>query len=184
MGTLFVLVALSYSFLQPFIPDAVFEAVPERATFAFKADSLDELLSSPVCTQLDKVLGADQSLEALLGSNPWVKWAAPSEIVVANLPLRRPGQGRCWAAVNWVGWRSPWLRWKLERTHAEGFSFAGRHSVWPVWVYKNPRIAQGGVLSFALTDNLFIACLSDDPLDILLLLDAYDHRIPAFNPAE
>ncbi len=180
LGAVFALAALGYSFFQSFIPNAVFGAVPEQATFAFKADSLEELLASPVCEQLDKALAPGRSLEALLGSNPWTKLAAPSEIVVADLPLRRPGQNRCRVAVSWVGWRSPWLRWKLERTRAVGFSFIGKHSVWPVWKYENPGIAQDGVLTFALTDNLFIACLSKDSADILQLLDTYDHRIPAF----
>jgi len=184
LGTVFVAVALGYSFFQPFIPGAVCTAVPQRATFAYRADSLEELLELPVCEQLDKALGAGNSLESLLGSNPWTRLAAPSEVVLANLPLSRAGQGPCWMATSWVGWRSPWLRWKLERTRADGFSFMEKHSVWPVWKYENPGIARGNVLTFALTDNLFVVCLSENPADILQLLNTYDHRTPAFNEAQ
>lgn len=179
IGLVFLGAGAWYAFFQPFIPGAVRQAIPAQATFVHRADNLEELLESPVCGQLDKALGAGNSLQALLGSNAWVTLAAPSEIAVANIPFHYAGQNTSWAAVTWVGWRSPWLRWKLERTRADGFSFLGKHAVWPVWQYDNPRIARGCTLAFALTDNLFIACLSENPADILLLLDTYDKRAPS-----
>jgi len=181
LGIVLLVISAGYAFFQPFIPDAVYEAIPVQATFTHKAKSLEELLQSPVCEQLDKALGAGNSMEALLTSNPWVKLASPSEIVVADIPFRFAGQNTSWAMVSWVGWRSPWLRWKLEHTRAEGFSFLGKHAVWPIWKYETSDLARGASLTFALTDNLFIACLSENPSDILLLLDTYDHRIPSVN---
>lgn len=184
LGILFLATALGYAFFQPFIPCAVYDAIPAQATFTYRADNLEELLQSPVCGQLDKVLGAGNSMEALLASNGWVNLAIPSEIAITDVPLRHTGRTRSWAAVSWVGWRSPWLRWKLEHTRAEGFSFLGKHSVWPVWKYETPDIAHGASLTLALTDNLFMACLSENPSDILLLLDAYDNRTPSINDAK
>jgi hypothetical protein len=181
LGIVFMATGARYAFFQPFMPGAVRQAIPAQATFIHQADNLADLLQSPVCGQLDKALGAGNSLEALLASNAWKKWAAPSEIAVADIPFRYAGQTRSWAAVSWVGWRSPWLRWKLEHTRAAGFSFLGKHSVWPVWQYETPGIARGAILAFALTDNLFIACLSENPSDILLLLDTYDKREPSIN---
>ena len=181
LGTVLLVISARYAFFQPFIPDAVYEAIPAQATFTHKVKSLEELLQSPVCGQLDKALGAGNSLEALLTSNPWVKLAAPSEIVIADIPFRFAGQTTSWAMVSWVGWRSPWLRWKLEHTRAEGFSFLGKHAVWPVWKYETSDLARGAILTFALTDNLFISCLSENPSDILFLLDTYDHRTPSVN---
>ncbi len=181
LGTVFAATVFCYSFCQPFIPCAVYDAIPAQATFAHKADSLDDLLESPVCTQLDKALGAGNSVKALLHSNGWIKLAAPSEVAVADLPLRHAGQTKTWAAVSWVGWRSPWLRWKLAHSRVEGLSFLGKHAVWPVWKYETPDIARGMSLTFALTDNLFMACLSENPSDILLLLDTYDRRAASIN---
>lgn len=176
LGIIFLAVTLGYAFFQPFIPGAVSDAIPSQATFVHKADSLESLLQSPVCGQLDKALGAGNSLEALAASSDWFRLAVPSEIAVADLPLRYAGQTKSWAAVSWVGWRSPWLRWKLEHTRAEGFSMLGKYSVWPIWKYTSPDLARGSSLTFALTDNLFIACLSNNPSDICQLLDAYDGR--------
>ncbi len=134
----FLGVTLGYAFFQPYIPGAVYGAIPAQSTFVHKADSLEALLQNPVCGQLDKALGAGNSLEALVSSSGWFKLAVPSEIAVADMPLRYAGQTKVWAAVSWVGWRSPWLRWRLEHTRAKGFSFIGKHSVWPIWEYTSP----------------------------------------------
>ena len=181
LGVAFLAVSFGYAFFQPFIPGAVCDAIPAEALSVHQADHLDDLLRSPVCGQLDKALGAGVSLEALAKTSGWIGRAAPSEIAVATLPLRYADQNQAWAAVSWVGWRSPWLRWRLEHTRAEGFSMLGKHSVWPIWKYEAPGIAGGSPLIFALTDKLFIACLSDHPSDILSLLDAYDNRIPSLH---
>jgi len=184
LGIVLAAVSIGYAFFQPFVPGAVHDAIPAQATFVHQADSLAELLQSPVSSQLDKALGAGNSLDALLASNDWIKLAAPSEIAVANMPLRYPGQTKAWAAASWVGWRSPWLRWRLEHTRAEGLSFLGKHAVWPIWQVETPNIARGASLMIALTDNLFIACLSENPADIVLLLDTYDHRMPSVNDSK
>lgn len=168
-----------YAFFQPFIPGAVRTAIPAQASFIHQADRIEELLESPVCGQIDKALGAGNSLEALMAGSTWGKTVVPSELAVADMPLRYAGQTKAWAMVSWVGWRSPWLRWRLERTRADGFSFLGKHAAWPIWKYEGSNIARGSTLTFALTDNLFMACLSEDPADILLLLDTYDRRNPS-----
>ncbi len=181
LGIVFVIAVLVYSFYQPLIPGAVCGAIPAEASFSFKANHLEELLQSPVCDQLDKALGAGNTLEALLNSNRWKNLAAASEIAVADIPFRQAGHNKAWAAACWVGWRSPWLRWKLEHVRNDRFKLLGKHAVWPVWQYAAPDIARGMTLTFALTDNLFLVCLSERPTDILLLLDAYDKRIPSAN---
>ncbi len=183
LGVLFSGALLYYSFFQPFIPGAVQQAVPDAATFVHRADSLEELLQSPVCTQLDQTLGAGNTLRGLLQSNAWVALAAPSEIAVVGLPFQQAGQHKSWAAISWVGWRSPWLRWKLEQAAGKNnLRFLGKHAVWPIWQYDAPDIARGMTLTFALTDNFFLTCLSERPADIVWLLDAYDKHAPANTP--
>ncbi len=174
LGIVFAAVAIGYAFFQPFVPGAVREAIPAQATFVHQADSLDELLEDPVCN-------AGNSMKSLTAANPWLRRVVPSEVAVADLPLRRAGQTKVWAVASWVGWRSPWLRWRLEHIRAEGFSFLGKHNVWPIWKYETADIAGGASLVFSLTDNLFIACLSENPEDILLLLETYDRRAPSVN---
>jgi hypothetical protein len=180
LGALFAGAIVVYSFVQPFEPDAVCRAIPEGASFVFKAASLEELLQSPVCGQLDKALGAGNTLSEVAASNDWKNWAVASEIAVADIPWRSVGEQKSWAAVSWVGWRSPWLRWKLEAAAGEELQFLGKHSVWPIWQYSAPDLARGMSLTFALTDNLFFACLSENPSDIVLLLDTYDQRVPFY----
>lgn len=179
LGIFFAVTVFCCSFCQFFQPGAVYSAVPAQATFTYRADSLEELRSSPVYDLLDRALGAGNSMDALLQDSSWTRLAASSEIAVTAIPLRQAGRTKTWAAVSWVGWRSPWLRWKLEHTRAEGFTYLGKHAVWPVWQYVTPDIARGASLTFSLTDNLFIICLSENPTDIFLLLDAYDKRVPS-----
>ena len=179
LGAVFAAAIVCYSFCQPFQSGAVRAAIPAQASFVFQADSLDELLQSPVCGQLDKALGAGNSLKALTHSHGWVKLAAASEIAVADIPFRSAGRSKSWAAASWVGWRSPWLRWKLEHARDENLKLLGKHAVWPIWQYDSPEIARGMSLTFALTDNLLLACLSESPSDILHLVNTYDQRAPA-----
>jgi hypothetical protein len=181
LGTVFAAAIFCYSFCQPFIPGAVGAAIPAQASFVFHADNLDELLQSPVCGQLDKALGAGNSLKALTASNDWIKLAAASEIAVADIPFRNAGRSKSWAAASWVGWRSPWLRWKLEHSRNKNLKLLGKHAVWPIWQYNSPEIARGMSLTFTLTDNLLLACLSESPSDILHLINTYDRRAPAHN---
>jgi len=178
LGILFGLAVIKYSFFQPFKTDAVLQAIPAQASFVFKADDLDALLQSPVCGQLDKALGAGQSLREIAAASGWTSLVAASELAVADIPFRDAGIQKSWAAVSWVGWRSPWLRWKLEHARSKNLKLLGKHAVWPIWMYTDPQLARGMTLTFALTDNLFIACLSENPTDILLLLDTYDKRTP------
>jgi hypothetical protein len=179
LGAVFSLAILGYSFCQPFKPDAVCEAIPARATFVFKAKHLEELLKSPVYSQLDKALGAGNPLADLQAPNKWIKLAAASEIAVADIPFRSSGRNKSWAAASWVGWRSPWLRWQLEQSRNTNLKPLGKHAAWPIWQYDAPNLAHGMHLTIALTDNLLLACLSESPSDILLLLDTYDKRAPA-----
>ncbi len=176
LGAVFAGTIIGYSFFQPFIPNGVLQAIPSQATFTFQATNLEELLQSPVCGQLDRALGAGNSLKALMDSNDWIRLAAASEIAVADIPFRTVGQNKTWAATSWLGWRSPWLRWKLEHSRNKNLQFIGKHAVWPVWQYDSPNLARGMSLTFALTDNLLLACLSESPSDIMLLLDTYDRR--------
>ncbi len=176
LGIVFAGTMMHYAFYQPFMPGEVSKAVPMDSTFAYHADSLEELLQSPVCAQLDKTLGAGNTLRELLESNDWTKLVAPSEIAVTDIPYHQADQRKSWAAASWVGWRSPLLRLKLEHASNANLHFLGKHSVWPVWQYESPDIARGMSLTFSLTDNLFLACLSESPVDIVSLLDAYDRQ--------
>lgn len=179
LGALFAGTILCCSFVQPFRPDTILKPIPNEATFVFKAGSLEELLQSPVCRQLNNALGAGNSLREITDSNGWIRLAASSEIAVADIPFRSAGRNKSWVAVSWVGWRSPWLRWKLEGSRSKRLYPVGEYAVWPIWRYDSPELARGMVLTFSLTDNVLIVCLSESANDIKYLLSNYDQRIPS-----
>ena len=179
LGVAFGAAIVGYSFFQRFQPGAVEQAIPAAASFTFVAQDLDTLINSPVRGQLDQALGAGHSLKTIAEESAWTALVARSEIAVADIPFRSAGENKSWAAVSWVGWRSPWLRWKLEAAEGDSLEFLGKHAVWPIWRSTAEDLARGMTLTFALTDNLFIACLSESPTDIKLLLDTYDRRAPA-----
>lgn len=171
---------LGFSFFQPFHRNAVQDAIPQGATFVFKADSLDELLQSPVCNQLNKALKPGSSLQELTTDNEWIRLIASSEIAVADMLPQNSGGRKSWAAATWVGWRSPWIRWKLEQSNHPDIHLLGKHAVWPIWQINSSRLADGHRLTVSLTDNLFLICISENPLDILSMIDTYDQRLPPY----
>jgi hypothetical protein len=179
LGAVFAGALLYYSFYQPFLPGAVQRAIPPESSFVYLAESLEDLLQSPVSAELDKSLGAGNSLRELLHNNAWKNLAGASEIAITDIPYQQAGQRKSWAAVSWVGWRSPWLRWKLEHAADERLRFLGKHAVWPIWQYDAPDLARGLKLTVSLTDNVFVACLSERSSDIVLLLNAYDRSTPS-----
>ena len=175
LGAGFTGTIIFYSFFQPYIPGAVNKTMPTRSNFVFRADSLEELFESPVGCQLNNSLGTGIKLEELLASSRWVRFATPSEIAVADIPYFQTGQRKSWVAASWIGWRSPWLRWKLENSTNSNLHFIGKQADFPVWLYNSPDIAEGLSLSLSVTDNLFLACLSEQPTEMMILmLDAYD----------
>lgn len=173
--------SLWQAFVQPFQPGAVRKAIPAKATSTYRADTLTELLTSPVVLQLNQALPFDQSLQRLLQENKnmhsWMRKLAPSEIVVASIPSAYSESGKSWAAVSWVGWRSPWIRWQLQACRSGELTQIGHHSVWPVWQWKRTDIPDSPPILFALTDNLMVASLSNNAEDLVLLLDTYDKRV-------
>jgi hypothetical protein len=174
VATLFTIHVLYFSFFQSSIPGATEKAIPCEATFVHSMKNIDELLKSPVCGQINKKLGTEITLAKLLKEEPWLKDFMPSEITIANMPLHYRGQSKTWAMVSWVGWRSPWLRWKLEGKKNKHFTLLKKYHVWSVWEYKSNKIAPNSSLTFSLTDTLFIVCISDHPSDIFSFLNSYD----------
>ncbi|MBN2162635.1 MAG: hypothetical protein JXR25_10480 [Pontiellaceae bacterium] len=182
LGTIFIGAMVYYSFFQRFVPGAVCDAMPADSRCVYRAASLDELLESPVCSQLDKALGQEYQLKEFAAGSSWFRFSTASEIAIADIPFCGTSTGKSWAAASWVGWRSPWLRWKLENSFDPNLRFLSKYAVWPIWQYDAPDLPEGMTLTLALTDNLILACLSERPADILVLLEAYDRSTPGINP--
>ena len=62
LGVILTAAVFCCSFCQPFISGAVCDAIPAQATFTYKADSLEEIWDSPLCSQLDTALGAGNTV--------------------------------------------------------------------------------------------------------------------------
>lgn len=183
LSLVLLLLSLWYSFLQPFKPGAVLGAIPLGASGIQQVDSVDELLGSAFFEELDQLF--DGSLqETWLTDNPWINRLAPSEIAVARLKYNRTVAPDAWVAVSWVGWRGPWLRWRLEQLNKDEFSFLGKSAAWPIWKYELPHREDNMILTCALTDQLFMVCFSESTTDIMLLLDTYDNQVPSVKNAK
>jgi len=170
---LFVFYVIHCAFFESMVSGATKQAVPVVATSVHQMKNIDELLKSPVCGQINKKLGGEITVASLLKSEPWLRQFVPSEVTVVNMPICCFGQ-KTWAIVSWVGWRSPWLRWKLGAKQGGAFKRIGKYNVWSIWEYTSDKIAPDSSITCSLTDNLFILCISDHPSDIISFLDAYD----------
>jgi hypothetical protein len=181
LSLLFGGLLIYFAFFQPYEPDAIYTAVPFYATTGCREASWETLRKSPVWTLMESSIETDKPLNDLISDPSFSKWIErmiPADLFVAPLPQRQENGSKSWMLSSWVGWRSTWLRWRLEGTKAPYLDRIGTHAVWPVWVYEHPELGDEK-LFFALTDKLFLACLSANPTDITNLINAYDGRIPA-----
>lgn len=175
--TLFGTIILSYSFCHRFSPEKVTQMIPPalRDT-AVQASSLEKLTFPDEFSALPE---AAYFLKTLLPLIDKEYTSLSSEI--AWTPLYTY-QGRpSFLAACWVGGRSPWLRWKFEQASDKTISPLKNPTVWPAWQCFRNDLPAGKNLYFALTENLFLVCLSETETDIISVLNSFDQDKAANN---
>ncbi|MBN2684538.1 MAG: hypothetical protein JXR40_04620, partial [Pontiellaceae bacterium] len=175
--TLFAALILSYSFCHRFSPEKVTQMIPPSLRDnAVQAASLKELT---LPAEFSALPDADYFLKTLLPLVDEEYTALSSEI--AWTPLYTYQGHTSYLAVCWVGGRSPWLRWKFEQASDKKISPLKNQTVWPTWQCFRNDLPEGKNLYVALTENLFLVCLSETEMDIISILKSFDQDKSANN---
>lgn len=175
--TLFGALILSYSFCHRFSPEKVTQMIPSALhDTAVQADSIEKLT---LPAEFSALPNAEYFLKTLLPLVDEKYTSLSSEIAWTPLYMYQ-GQSS-FLAVCWVGGRSPWLRWKFEQASDKKIGPIKNQTVWPVWQCFRKDLPEGNNLYFALTENLFLVCLSETKTDIISLLNSFDQDKAANN---
>ncbi|MBN2704664.1 MAG: hypothetical protein JXR23_10685, partial [Pontiellaceae bacterium] len=176
--TLFAALILSYSFCHRFSPEKVTQMIPSAfGDNAVQAASLEELM---IPSEYAALPGAEYFVKTLLPLVDEEYTSLSSQIAWA--PLYRTYRGQSsFIAVCWIGGRSPWLRWKFEQASDKKISPLKNQTVWPTWQCFRNDLPEGKNLYVALTENLFLVCLSETEMDIVSVLDYFDKNKSARN---
>ncbi len=143
------------------------------------ADRWPEIARNPLAFEAARVAGvSSQDWASVAGGEVagWMERLAGDEVLLAQFPVG-PGR-RAWGAVSWIGGWAQKYRSLLNAGRTAGLRRFTVHGGRPVWILSSRLLRGGQHLSLALEEGILIACLSENPADILRMLDAYDGMAP------
>ena len=172
LGVVFGAAILSYSFCHRFSPEKVSAIIPRELSTRYQAASWSELKEE---RSVQEILAADPNMGSLLNAIDREFVSLDSDMVLVPIPRSQwMASAHAWVAASWVGGRCPWLRWKMEQARDKNLEPIKNETVWPVWECHSLDLPEGMGLYFALTENLFVVCLSETPMDMVLILNRFD----------
>jgi len=171
-------------FYLPYDREALFRAVPRNASIVATQTSLGErwrdILGSPpgkVAAQWFPEAAHPRTPAGAAELGRMLGFLAPRRTVVAYTPSLGPGGPPAWTATSWLGGRAQALRWRwLPEVRRRFQRF--RTGAAAVWMSREPVAADRGWVSFVVTDGVFLACLSSDPLAVRHLVPLLDTPAP------
>lgn len=183
--TLYVAATLVWVLYVPYRPGRVFEAIPADAAFVSVHENLagqwDTITSNRLLAHWMAAAGlklddpdAPASAAAI---RSWLERLASRETVLAYLPALGYKQKPALVMATWIGGRSQRLRWQLQWFRLRDLQALPVHGGQTIWVLRNP-VDKGNLrVSFALSDGMALACLSEDPAGVRWLLETAE-RFP------
>jgi hypothetical protein len=178
----FVAAGVGWILYVPYDPVRLYRAIPADATLVSTHDNLaarwEQALRDPVALAVLRSLGVKDKDLANLARNRaprrWLRRMASRRTVFAYLPGVAPDQPPAWAAATWIGAHGHQLRWALFWTWTRRLRVLRLEDGRPCWSWR-VKTSDGEVpVSFALSEGVLVACLSDDPLAVRRLLQSLD----------
>ena len=187
----FVAAAVAWFVIVPSRPDRLARAVPAGARWIGVHRDLGGrwagIAANPLVVEAAAACGVDSNeWAAALSSSAsadWIGRLAGTEVVMAAFPV---GPGRfAWGAASWIGGRSQRYRSWISAGRLPGCRHFTDHRGRPVWLVASPLLRRSGRhMAIAFEEGILLACVSDNPADILRMLDAYDGTAPREPEAE
>lgn len=176
-----VIICIWWIFHVPYRPERIFEAIPADATLVSVHQNLagewDNVFNNPLLLRAIKALDTEKDNFGSLSSNKvvrtWTRKLASDQTVAAYVPSMGSEQKPAVIAASWIGNQSRFLRWQMAwiktRDLTPVYLDNGNLTIW----LSREKFGKSNLrLSLALSEGLVLACISEDPIGVRVLLES------------
>jgi len=177
----FSAITVWWVFHVPYRPERVFAAIPMDATVVSVHRNLagewDHVMNNPLILKAIQAAGVPDADLAKAATNAivreWTERLVSDQTVLAYVPSLGGGRKPALVCASWIGSQSRWLRWQvafMKSRDLRPLKLNDGHLT--VWLnptkFGNTKLK----LSLALSEGLVLACISEDPVGVRVLLES------------
>ncbi len=181
---------LVWLFLTPYHPERADDSIPAQAHWVSwhhaPGERWAELSGNPlVAMLLSEALGAEAARDIAGRELPArIRRLTADRVILARATVDDTTERAAWFAAAWAGSHGRLLRWQLKLFRVPGIDRYGQHGGRPLYRIETPGLPPGERLFLTFEEGLVLMCLSSDPHDIRLMLDAHDGRVDSIRDLE
>ena len=177
----FLTIGIGWLFYVPYRPERTFSAIPLNASGVSVHRNLagewDNLFNNPMILRAVQAAGVPDKDLKDFSNNPvtkqWVNRLVSDQSVLAYVPSLGTQQKPALVCASWIGGQSRTLRWQMawikSRDLVPVTLNEGKLTLWRSRTkFGNTNLR----LSLALTEGMVLACISEDPTGVRVLLEA------------
>lgn len=177
----FLAIGIGWLFYVPYRPERTFSAIPINASVVSVHRNLagewDTLFTNPMILRAVQAAGVPDKDLNDFSKNPvtkkWVTRLVSKQSVLAYVPSLGAQQKPALVCASWIGGQSRTLRWQMAWIKSRDLIPVklndGQLTVWRSRTkFGNTNLR----LSLALTEGMVLACISEDPTGVRVLLEA------------
>jgi hypothetical protein len=178
---IFLAIGIGWLFYIPYRPDRVFSAIPANASAVSVhrnlASEWDNLLSNPMVLRAVQAAGVPDKDLNDFRNNPvtkeWVTRLVSDQSVLAYVPSLGAQQKPALVCASWIGGQSRILRWQMAWLKSRDLiPVKVNEGHLTLWLSRTKFGNTNLRLSLALTEGMVLACISEDPAGVRVLLEA------------
>jgi len=183
----FLALITTWTLWIPYDPSSLYRPIPANAMLVSSHDHLAERresLSTNILLQSflkEITAGMEKQLDRTGPSisKTWLNRLGSRKTVFAYVPCLGKGNQPAWIITCWIGNFSHYFRWSQYWMHVPEISRLGSQGSISIWGLNQPLTESGIKLSFAVSQGLFLGCVSRDPQGIRHVLMTYDGQSPS-----
>ena len=183
----FLALVATWTLWIPYDPSSLYGAIPANAMLVSSHDHLAERMESLSTNILLQsfLKGITAGMEKQFDrtdssiSKTWLNRLGSRKTVFAYVPCFGKGNQPAWIITCWIGNFSHYFRWSQYWTRIPEISRLGSQGCIPIWGLNQPLTESGMKLSFAVSQGLFLGCVSRDPQSIRHVLMTYEGQSPS-----
>ncbi|MEI6789193.1 MAG: hypothetical protein WCL49_12015 [bacterium] len=177
----FLAIGIGWLFYVPYRPDRVFSAIPANASVVSVhrnlASEWDNLLNNPMVLRAAQAAGVPDKDLSDFRNNPvtkeWVTRLVSDQSALAYVPSLGSQQKPALVCASWIGVQSRILRWQMAWLKSRDLiPVKVNEGQLTLWLSRTKFGNTNLRLSLALTEGMVLACISEDPAGVRVLLEA------------